>query len=153
MEKKLVVKRLKDTLKKLKELEKAKFSYHRFVESYDGFCGTVCCVAGWYPKWFPESNLTWRKFHSSFMPGFVDLEFLEGQICEALTIHHGISHELVQVLFYGDTDSFPVGTAEKKKYSKRTIGLINGEDSSKKEVEELWAHVIELIETDKIIYN
>jgi len=153
MEKKLVVKRLKDTLEKLKELEEENFSYNRFVKSDDGFCGTVCCVAGWYPKWFPEANLIWRRCPYYPMKYFVDLEFSGGTIYEALSLYHGISEELAQVLFYGDIDNFPVGTAEKKKYSERTIGLINGDISSKKEVEELWAHVIELIETDKIIYN
>jgi len=151
MEKKLVVKRLKDTLKKLKELEKAKFSYHRFVTSSRDSCGTVCCVGGWYPAWFPEARLKWEKI--SLYP-YVDIEsYKEKTVLQTLMLYHGINISLIRVLFYGREVGFLTGPAEDKKYSKRRIGLNHSIASSKKEVEELWAHVIELIETDKIIYN
>lgn len=61
MEKALILQRLKDTIDKAKELEPHQFNLENWVTEYNykNNCGTVCCIAGWYPKWFPEAGLKW----------------------------------------------------------------------------------------------
>jgi hypothetical protein len=96
MENNLIIERLKATIEKLKKLDPAKFYYGAYVTESTLHCGTVCCVAGWYPEWFPESSLRWQH---------TDRRFVQmgdsTQVCELLQKYHGLDHKFISALFYG----------------------------------------------------
>jgi hypothetical protein len=55
-----ILQRLDDTITRMKELDESEFFYTHFVkETNKEKCPTICCIAGWYPKWFPEAELRW----------------------------------------------------------------------------------------------
>lgn len=68
------------------------------------YCGTVCCVAGWYPKYIPESGLAW--YHRDIVGGVLmsicgkdgsmDVPYL-------LRKYHGFYHPLCELLFHMPT--------------------------------------------------
>jgi hypothetical protein len=104
MEKALILSRLQDTIDKLKELDPSKFNYSHFIDEYDADkgCGTVCCVAGWYPTWFPLAHLR-------YLVSFGEVELISElgdpvDIQSALISFHGLGSVLVRALFYGDAD-------------------------------------------------
>jgi len=56
------VEKLELILEKVKTLEPEQFVLSDFVYEYndqDG-CGTVCCIVGWFPKFFPKSGFIWE---------------------------------------------------------------------------------------------
>jgi hypothetical protein len=55
------IERLDATIEKIKTLKPEQFNYNAYVTNEKDGCGTTCCIAGWYPVWFPESELTWAK--------------------------------------------------------------------------------------------
>lgn len=110
-EKDLVLKRLWKTLEMIVNLEDEELYYDNFVNRYkyrDG-CGTQCCVAGWYPKYFPESKLKWKK---GDFTGIVYLS-VTGKVSkatpeqhfiyieEALEKYHMLDNSILGFLFYG----------------------------------------------------
>ncbi len=145
MAKQLVLKRLNATLKNLKELPNSNFNYGDFVKrkkTIDGVtCGTVCCVAGWYPKWFPKSGLTWDQFGLSAPEG--------ADVSDMLMKHHGISNDLVSVLFYGQKEIF---NSQKNDLINIEIGIGDTYRVKKDEVVKLFETVIDLIKKDIIQY-
>lgn len=101
MDNQLRFKRLQDTIDKLKELRPDQFKYDSFVSKSEGEnCGTVCCAAGWYPKWFPEAGLRWKKRH---MDDSLHLNFGTDGIKKILSKWHGICTEEVEHLFFGES--------------------------------------------------
>jgi hypothetical protein len=98
MTKKTILKRLDATITKLTTLESSQFRYNEFVTKFntERTCGTVCCVAGWYPIWFPKVNLTYNDI------GIVSITRYK-HIGTILGKYHGLNANLIDVLFYGHT--------------------------------------------------
>lgn len=95
MNKKLILKRLWDTIEMIQQLEDKEFKYKNYVtRSNKEGCGTVCCVAGWYPKYFPDAGLIWRK-------GNLRPKNIWAFTNEELIIYHGLNSDITDVLFYG----------------------------------------------------
>jgi hypothetical protein len=103
MEKKEILKRLWATIKKLVNLPDENFKYNLYVTKgdVDKGCGTVCCVAGWYPKWFPESGLKWRLIDDGYNRS-VTLGYWEDLKIDILSDYHGLSLNIIYFLFYGN---------------------------------------------------
>lgn len=101
MDQQLKIDRLAATIEKMKELREEQFNYTFFVSQFEEGknCGTVCCVAGWYPKWFPESGIYWGQ--RTINPNDSLL-----QIKDRLSYFHGLNIEIIKYLFFGDGDSF-----------------------------------------------
>lgn len=98
-----VILRLEKTLDKIKSLKADEFYYGHFVSecNIELNCGTKCCVAGWYPKWFPEAELIWVN-KIGIAGQFFDLVSKDPySILEVLAFYHGVSHPTISALFYG----------------------------------------------------
>lgn len=56
------VEKLELILEKIKTLKPKQFNFAHFVSDYDeeNGCGTVCCIVGWFPKFFPKSGFKWK---------------------------------------------------------------------------------------------
>ncbi len=100
MKKQLIIQRFQDTIDMMKQLKPEEFDYGDFVSERKENCGTVCCIAGWYPKYFPESELIWSSTRSKF---YLDLTNLNNStdVMPVLMKWHGISRELANAIFYG----------------------------------------------------
>lgn len=90
MTKKEKFKKIIDFLGKLKS---SQFNYRAFVQEFDekNKCGTVCCVAGWFPAIFPK-NFKWVNRNSMNSVDEKRIKFL------------GIDDKLNWALFYGDKE-------------------------------------------------
>lgn len=158
-----VLSKLNDTLKKMKELDPKKFNYAHFVTECDlnKVCGTVCCILGWYPLWFPESGFKWIVPTGVVIK--IKLRFGENEMEDielASLAYHSISSKLNLILFYGDrghVNSKGVITLDRGNdisypYNTRySIGV--GNAAKLPEVIELWEQVIDMISTDKLRYT
>ncbi len=82
----------------LEGLKPEQFDYSEFVAKYDKAkeCGTVCCVAGWYPKYIQEAGLYWDPKSSN---GLVSKKTI--RLSTALSEYHGLGEEVIDCLFYG----------------------------------------------------
>ena len=108
MKKSLILKRLWATIEKLVNLDPEQFSYSELVSegNTEKVCGTVCCVAGWYPKWFPKAELIWDLSYSSagFIQG-IDLypvnNNISTNVSNKLSEYHGLNDDIIDFLFYG----------------------------------------------------
>lgn len=98
MNKKLILSRLWSTIEMLYQLKEEDFRYNSFIAESHNHCGTVCCVAGWYPKYFPESGLRWMNGEE----GILQLDSgYPWDVNPKLIKHHGVSFYLIEILFYG----------------------------------------------------
>lgn len=103
MEKQLIIERLQATINELEKLAPANFRFESYISEYAGTCGTVCCVAGWYPRWFPDSELIWTVAGS----GDVELSSKFGMMTSsryikiALKEYHGLDGQTISALFFG----------------------------------------------------
>lgn len=93
-----IVRRLKKTITRLNKLDRDKFDYSAFVGEFnqEKECGTVCCVVGWYPKWFPESNIKWVWGGADISGGRVSVD-------RRLVNYHGVNEATIGTLFYGNS--------------------------------------------------
>lgn len=88
-----ILDKLHQTIVKMRQLEDDQFYFGAFVSAFDSVnkCATTACVAGWYPKWFPESPFEWEglsfkcRTHES--------------VLEGLAMFHDIKKHLVHLLF------------------------------------------------------
>lgn len=55
------IERLKKALEAWKKIPKKIFYFNEFVAEYDfkNQCGSVCCLMGWSPKYYPELGYYW----------------------------------------------------------------------------------------------
>ena len=95
------VEKLELILEKLKTLKPEQFVFYDFVEEYDTKgCGTVCCVVGWFPRFFPNSGFKWQegdllsKIHNS-----TRTEKIQLHLKELL----GLPISWIEYLFFGDS--------------------------------------------------
>lgn len=144
-----IIRRLEATLKRLKATHYTKFDYTQWVSSdevtKDKTCGTVCCVGGWYPQWFPRSGFYWKRNKTE---GKLDLmhNTYRDKIKDALSNRHGLNNQMIECLFLGeefrieDEDCFLI-------YS---VCAENGLFSSKGQVVKLWETVLKDIKSGKI---
>lgn len=97
-----VITRLEDSISRLKALPDDKFDYRWYVSkvSNDLKCGTVCCWAGWYPKFYPN---VFRYNDTEVRPRTTSVEYIDGSriMDYALCDYHGIVDSAINVLFYG----------------------------------------------------
>ncbi len=156
MTKAQVLKRLNATLKKLIALPDNKFRYDNFVskskvvdKDTEQTCGTVCCVAGWYPAWFPEAGLIWDD-HG--LESVKKTNNYDDDICNALMKYHGIGYHLTQVLFYGQKEQFNTNKFDSDLFTLE-IGIGETYRVPKKNVVKLFKLVINLIKKDMIDYS
>ena len=105
-----VVEKLRHTIDNIKTLKPQQFSYSDFIKKSTDKCGTVCCIAGWYPKWYPTGRLQWVKVRLSLQSiSLVDSLAPVGDIlansCNQITIAlseiHGITYTTAAALFTG----------------------------------------------------
>ncbi len=135
MNKDLVIKRLQATMEMLLALDESKFDYHSIVKQFDeNECGTVCCVGGWYPKWFPESKLKWVMVN---MLGSVKPHLTINNMSDKLEAWHGLNWYIISVLFYGECG----------------LGLDGNLAASTEEVYKRFERVLNLIQSNKLPYN
>jgi len=159
--KKQVLERLNATLKNLEELPSRNFDYSSYVTrskiTDEGTCGTVCCAAGWYPKWFPEAGLKWMDGDLTV----ANRNKHNVDITNTLANYHGINKDLINILFYGDEKNFKIEGLESDKYvlpflslrTTMTLGLKHGENSKRNDVIKMFKTVINLIKNDLIDYK
>lgn len=154
--KKQVISRLQMTLDKLKELPSRNFKYENYVskskELKDGStCGTVCCVAGWYPAWFPKAGLIWAEHTLKSKSCSNYYSYDSDAITKNLANYHGISEDLVNVLFYGRIEYFE---SNKKFIDGYHIGIKKDvHEVTKNDIIELFEFVLELIKNNQINYK
>lgn len=143
----------------IQQLEDKEFKYKNYVTRMNKKgCGTVCCVAGWYPKYFPQTNLVWRL--GNLRPKG-DYTFTD----EELIMYHGLDLGIISLLFYGQSSplSFTlkgrqVWTSIEKMWkgfvhiSPPFFSVENGIDSSKDEVQYIFEFIYYLIDNDYIKY-
>lgn len=138
MNKQLILDRLIATRKKLRNLPDSKFDYSGYITKYHNGCGTVCCVAGHYPLWFPEAGLVYRSVYDDpeyweFGKQKVYLDTISGStrgISNLLANYHGLKEDLIAYLFYGDSceeldDYVESMFLSKKDVIKRFTNVIN----------------------------
>lgn len=151
MEKKIVIDRLDATIKMLEGLQAHEFKYSKFVHACDTKqkCGTVCCIAGWYPKFFPEAGLTWLEFDTEEWPGLVDLYAGgEGRITIDSTLieYHNLKQHAINHLFYGEDlyiEFEGIGI----------VGLTNDLTNGLPEVLVVWKTFVDYMKTNDHFYN
>ena len=139
--KKLRIKRLEDTIEKLKTLKSSEFDYSSFVSKYEGDCGTVCCVAGWYPKWFPELGLKWIIENNVLYltkSGVYDIS------CDLMEWHKISSNE-IKFLFFGDTYNYTIDGIE--------FYIRNSSNNNLEGVIKIFEEFINLLKEGKIVIN
>src|SRR6478609_1840397 len=113
----LAIKRLENTIVKLKRLHADKFDYSNFVTKLDSEtkCPTVCCVAGWYPTWFKNSGFIWEETAQYYFRGesitktlgvvggkkdkvwFMRMAEIKAQLIK----WHGLDTSVIEYLFFG----------------------------------------------------
>lgn len=141
MKKELIIERLEATIKMLRQLKTEEFCYESLVDKEDGDCGTVCCVAGWYPKYFPEHGFEWtRRKHARLMATGVDSHFPT-----ALMKYHGMRIELIEFLFYACTSN-----SMAQRQLCNIFAFEPKQDWDLKKVTYLFAHCLELIQDGKL---
>lgn len=91
MEKELVLSRLQDTVNMLENLKEHEFNFSTWVTKGEEGCGTVCCVGGWYPKYFPESGIRWTTDGA----GLVDPQGVKIRLAD----WHGLPQHLIWTMF------------------------------------------------------
>jgi hypothetical protein len=139
-----ILKKLKDTLSHMKELREEQFDYSQYISEFDieNKCGTVCCVAGWLPIWFPKDF----KFGKTLCCG--DVVFIPepkqpyiGDIQVYLSEYYEIDNKIIRMLFYGENVTKNV-----------EVILENDLNNTLPNVIKIWEKVIELIENEVIEY-
>lgn len=112
------VENLRLILSKLKTLKPKEFDFSSFVTEFDreNGCGTVCCVVGWFPKWFPNSGLIWKND---------DLECVneKEEIKEHLVNLLQLPYSWIEYLFFGKER--PVKDVPMLSYNSKLKTLIN----------------------------
>lgn len=105
MRKSTVIKRLEKAIDILEnKIKDEEFRYSSFVSDFDyeHNCGTVCCLAGWYPKYVPESGLRWNKkneIYDTLVSKTKSWETID--IDKDLSNYHGLSLAAINFVFYG----------------------------------------------------
>lgn len=86
---------LQKILDKIETLQPEEFNFSSYVTKFDKEhqCGTVCCVLGWFPKWFPKSGIKWKTDGSLYSE--------TGNIYSQLQKLTGCSDDVIEYLFYG----------------------------------------------------
>lgn len=137
MEKALILERLKATRTMMDTLKEEQFNYGNFIYEFENECGTVCCIAGWYPKWFPDSGLKWGKIgdHLSLVsdkPSYI-------AVFSVLSKFHGLNELTIFALFAG-------------RHIGKKIKAI-GTAANLDEVKVHWDKIIKAIENEEITYK
>lgn len=123
------IKLLERTLSKIKDLKEEEFKFDLEITKSKDTCGTVCCIMGWLPKFFPEMDFTWKEY-----TGFKKLVvFYNNQPLYTSNLKeiYGLDSKDVSYLFTGEPHS-----------DTRLPGI--NSNSNLKEVTEAWEKFIEL---------
>jgi len=138
-----ILKRLRKTIDLSKTLKVEQFNYNKFVTDFDteNNCGTVCCIAGHYPNW----GIDIFKYDSDALYNIVtsnEKNQLMSKIKQQLVDYHGLSGELISVLFYGGNFG--------GKLSDKLVEYIDLSKYSLQEVIERFEKVYKLLENKTI---
>jgi hypothetical protein len=60
------------------------------------------CIAGWYPVWFPEAGLVWKRCEGGGSKLLLQHSGKKLSVVSALSRFHGITAEETRALFFGD---------------------------------------------------
>lgn len=108
MKKELILKRLGETYKMLCDLKEEEFDYLHYVSKFSDshrrhgdYCGTICCVAGWYPKYFPDAGLEWNFKNVSMAGALLPDHSIANTVQGTLSLYHGLNDNIITCLFYG----------------------------------------------------
>lgn len=106
MTKELKIERINGLLDMIQALKPTEFSYDYFVSEFnqENNCGTVCCLAGWMPKFFPESHLIWK--YSEYWESYTLRVNLttgpsEIRVIGALRAWFGLPMDIIGFIFFG----------------------------------------------------
>lgn len=91
---------LERTINFLLGLKEDEFYYGTYVKKWDSLdqCGTTCCVAGWYPKWYPACDLYWNTFGElCSRQANLQTDHIRQTLCE----FHNLPLPVIEALFYG----------------------------------------------------
>lgn len=83
-----------------KNIKPKQFAFSQYVSEFDyeNICGTVCCIAGWFPKLFPNSGFKWDEEYESI------IHDSGKNIIDSLSNLLDINLRLVEYLFIGSYD-------------------------------------------------
>jgi hypothetical protein len=145
MKKELIIERLEKTIQMMKNLDEGSFDYSAWVSKYDheNMCGTICCVLGWYPKYFPETGITWDNKDGC----------LAGKFSTSAKEYHGISRELYDCLFTGDDLNASYNIISGTPVTTKTlinVTHINRGSSKLPDVILVWEAIVNLIKEGKL---
>lgn len=137
--------RLTKTYEKFKALHHSKFVYSDFVAKHEedeqgNICGTVCCIMGWHPQWYPK-HFKWILLLGGSYMNVVPIDNNRKPLNQSLREFYGIDNDLIDCLFYGSRNLYVIIDG-KRKY----IRAKNGQWSSKAEVSKLFRKVLKMIE-------
>jgi hypothetical protein len=131
---------LKLVRSKMDELKEEEFNFLELVSHYDiiNDCGTVCCIAGWFPKWFPK-NFKWDIYNS--------VNYIDNDSRIFYFLKHHYSYEILDLFFGFITEHGNERMRnEYKKYKSRT-------EATLEEVKQTWDAVFEAVENNTLEFK
>lgn len=132
-----IVKNLETIYEKIETLKPKEFNFNSYVEKCDkeNLCGSVCCIVGWFPKWFVNSGVGWDLSDPYDLDIITPNGSYKSEVIAHLCNLTGLTEAWVKYLFYGE-DS-PV-----KNFPKLH------DCSSLSEVKKAWRVTIKYFKTD-----
>jgi hypothetical protein len=136
MTKELIIQRLQDTIAQLEQLPAAQFNFDLYVTNLDeqNHCNSICCIAGWYPIWFPEVGLMYKSAPTTIQP-----VNNVNSIRKTLSSYHSIHFELIDIFFYSSLIDGPLD------YLRKGI-----DTNSLRSIIEVWKRVVCEIKKNKL---
>ncbi len=145
MEKQEKIDKLKAKLAHMKQLDESQFNYSIYINKNDPDtkCGSVCCVAGWYPVWFKDKGFFYQEtiIHDIKHLYPCHVNHKANGTRSILKLYHGVSNHVIAVLFYGH-DSLGFGKPNTPIISS------HGLYAPLSHVIAVWEEVISFIEQD-----
>lgn len=95
------IENLEKILGKVKQLQPHEFDFSKYITKFDfeNKCGTVCCVLGYFPKWFPNCGVAYNtKDRICTLEGLND----DVGFITHLSLLIGISRDWIEYLFYAE---------------------------------------------------
>lgn len=128
------IENLEKILERVKTLKPEQFNFESYVTEFDEEkgCGTVCCIAGYLPQWFPNCGLSYKNRWEE-----MTIVSQDHDITTHLKILVGLPYDWINYLFYGK--SCPVDSLPQLKIT-----------SSLEEVMDAWEKTIEYLKTNAV---
>lgn len=145
----IAIKRLEATIEMISNLKSKQFNYQNFVTKADkeNTCGTVCCVAGWYPMYFPKSNLIYEILFDNTLS--LSTKDNHSAAIELLN-YHKLNYNVIYSLFYGHDLYVHNIITNDDKLILENIEQINMSETSLKEVKQRFKTILKLIKNKEL---